>query len=33
MLRVIVTRRQADVAPWTQFCGYYVTVPSNVNIN
>jgi hypothetical protein len=24
---------QADVAPWTQFCGYFVTVPSSVNIN
>jgi len=24
---------KADFAPWTQFCGYFVTVPSTVTIN
>ena len=24
---------QADVAPWTEFCGYFATVPSKVDIN
>ena len=24
---------KADFSPWTQFCGYFVSVPSNITIN
>jgi len=24
---------KADFAPWTQFCGYFISVPSNITIN
>ena len=24
---------QSDFSPWTEFCGYFLTVPSEVKIN
>ena len=24
---------KSDFSPWTQFCGYFQVIPSNININ